>query len=371
MDPWRPVHDTRQSRRGKERVVSGGAGYNGYMNRLRALSISVAVGALAVPLSVFAADMPLFTPGWSIVPEACRTCACGFAGVMGTVQNLMNGAISLAIFIAVGIMAWAGFLYITTPTNPEARSQANKMMMNAVIGFLIVISAWMIVDFVMKVLYSGPDGQSGAFGPWNSILTGGEICVSSIEQKPLFSGAITAGQLTTTSATSGGTLPSGGGPGSCAVRTSGGCAYQNFVTAFGSEAVARQASQTCFEESSGNPASVSDTDRMRNDPQRRAFSFGLFQVNLTVHRMAGKNCPAAFRGTNYTARVINEPLYAECVAAAKNPANNIRQAVIIYTGRGNWSDWSGAKICGIAETKPSPLRLALNSVLSGGLQLLQ
>ncbi len=342
--------------------------YNRRMNRLRAFSLFSSIGLLVAPLQALAADLPLLTPGWSIIPEACRTCACGFAGVMGTVQNVMNGSISLGIFIAVGIMAWAGFLYITTPANPEARSQANKMLINAVIGFLIIISAWLIVDFVMKVLYSGPDGESGAFGPWNSILTGGEICVSSIEPVPLFSGAITAGQLTTSSGTSGGTLPSGSGPGSCAVRTSGACAYQNFVTPFGSEATARQASQTCFEESSGNPASVSATDKMKNDPRKRAFSFGLFQVNLTVHKMAGKNCPAAFRGKNYDAVVVNEALYAECVAAAKNPTNNINQAVIIYKASG-WGAWSGAKKCGIVGANTSPLLLALSEAFVSELQL--
>lgn len=338
------------------------------MNRLRAFSILATLGMLVLPLSALAADLPLLTLGWSIIPEACRTCACGFAGVMGTVQNVMNAGISVGIVIAVGIMAWAGLLYITTPANPEARGQANKMLMNAVVGFLIIISAWLIVDFVMKVLYSGPDGESGAFGPWNSILTGGEICVSSIEPVPLFSGAITAGQLVSTSGTRDGTLPSGSGPGSCAVRTSGACAYQNFVTPFGSEAVARQASQTCFKESSGNPASVSTTDKMKNDPKKRAFSFGLFQVNLTVHKMAGKNCPAAFRGKNYDAVVVNEALYAECVAAAKNPTNNINQAVIIYKASG-WGAWSGAKACGIVEADSSAFRVALRKALTSELQL--
>ncbi len=344
------------------------AGYNDSMNRLRALSLFSPLGLLVLPLHALAADLPLFTTGWSIVPEACRTCACGFAGVMGTVQNLMNGSISLGVLIAVGIMAWAGFLYITTPANPEARSQANKMLINAVVGFLIIISAWLIVDFVMKVLYSGPDGQSGAFGPWNSILTGGEICVSSIEPKALFSGSITAGQLTTTSNSSGDTLPSGSGPGRCAVRTSGGCDYKNFVGPFGSEEVARQASQICFAESSGNVANVSTSDRMRNDPQRRAFSFGLFQINITQHNVSGLRCPTAFNGTDYAATVRDENLYNRCVAAAKTFSGNVGEAVATHS-RTVWREWSTARGCGLADA-PSPLKLALNRVISGGVQLL-
>lgn len=295
--------------------------------------------------------MPLLSSGWSVVPEACRDCPCGFAGVLGTVQNLVNGGISIGILFAVIIIAWAGFLYITTPANPEARSQANKMLINAAVGLLIVLSAWLIVDFVMKALYSGPDGQQGKFGPWNSILTGGDMCVTSFEPIPLFSGAITAAQLSTSLGAPGG---AGGGPGSCRVPTSGACAYTNFVTVFGSETVARQAAQTCFGESGGVIGRVSTTDVMRNDPKKRAFSFGLFQINLTQHQFPGLNCPSAFNGKNYTATVRDEALYAKCVAAAKDPTANIRKAVAIYKEWNNsWGAWSAAKKCGLAEI---PLR---------------
>ena len=66
-------------------------------------------------------------------------------------------------------MVWAGSLYILSATNPESRSTANKMLINAAVGLLIVLSAWLIVDFVMKTLYK----NDSEFGPWNSILVGG------------------------------------------------------------------------------------------------------------------------------------------------------------------------------------------------------
>jgi hypothetical protein len=121
-----------------------------------------------------------------IVPDVCKTCPCGFGGVLAIIQNIVNFIISLSILFATIIIAWAGGLYMLSATNPESRSQANKMLINAVVGICIVLSAWLIVDFVMKTLYGGQ------FGPWNSILSngGGDSCIVAKETDPLFSGNI-------------------------------------------------------------------------------------------------------------------------------------------------------------------------------------
>ncbi|HWH16055.1 MAG TPA: pilin [Candidatus Paceibacterota bacterium] len=300
--------------------------------------------------------IPLFDPEWQLVPEAHKldpTCPegypLGFGGFLQLIQNAMNAAISFGIVIFVLIIAFAGILWILTPTNPENHSQAKKVLTNAVIGLLIVLSAWLIVDFVMKILYN-PDAPG--FGPWNSIITGGDICIKESEnQRPLFDGSITA-------------IPGSegytGSGGTCSIQHAGPCAATTLAQYFGS--AANQASMICYAESRGVIGSVSRTDIMRNDPQRRAFSFGLFQINLTYHRVAGLDCPSAFRGRNYTARVINEDLYRRCVAAAKNPEHNIAQAVSIYN-RTRWREWSTGRLCGLAEANPQETQRGLAGVL--------
>lgn len=139
--------------------------------------------ALLVPAEAFAQFGP-------IVPEVCRTCPCGFGGVMAIIQNVMNLIISVAIIFATFLIAWAGFTFITGASNAEKRGQASKMLINAAIGLVIVLSAWMLVDFVMKSLYGGQ------FGPWNSILSDGIIngaeCIVAKPNKALFSGDIVA-----------------------------------------------------------------------------------------------------------------------------------------------------------------------------------
>ena len=124
-----------------------------------------------------------------IVPDICKACPCGFGGVLAIVQNVMNFLIAIGIIIATLIIIWGGILYVLSPANPENRSTANKMLINAIVGLLITLSAWLIVDFVMKTLYGGQ------FGPWNSILLTGEgaACVKATNPpNALFEGGITA-----------------------------------------------------------------------------------------------------------------------------------------------------------------------------------
>lgn len=320
------------------------------MNRFWAFLLPALTSGFAtvmlVPLSVHAAELPLFSQGWSLVPEACRDCACGFAGVLAIVQNAMNAMISLGIVVMTLIVAYAGITFMTASTNPEAKSKAKNMMINAVVGMLIVLSAWLIVDFVMKALYNP---NLAGWGPWNTILgdSDGKTCIEAKTLSPLFSGSITAAPATTGS--SGGNYTAGG---TCTPQTSGACAASNF-SAFGT--AASEASEICNAESHGNASAVSGTDKLGDGTP---YSFGLFQINITANRVAGLNCPNAFSKKSCTvsscgpgsgAHVVNAALYNQCVAAAKKPANNIAAAHDIYlAAHARWTPWGTARGCGLA-----------------------
>jgi hypothetical protein len=352
------------------------------MIRVRAFFLLSAIVAMGVPLVTHAAGIPLLSSGWSLVPEACRSCPCGFAGVLGIAQNVVSAGISVGILFAVIIIAWAGFILITSPFNAEAKGTAHKMLINAVIGLLIVCSAWLIVDFVMKALYSGPDGQQGKFGPWNSILTGGDICVQETKNMgTLFSGPITAGQLNTV-VYSGGTTGGSGGVGSgprCqpAVTQSNPCS----VTSMQKGCFAKRASDAAIicnmESAGGNPRVESGSDKLNNG-SGPSYSVGLWQINLTVHELKkdGKTlkCPEAFTNPckqGYYTDSKNHPgwcnsavkntseakaLYAACVEAAKDPAVSTAAACAMDKNM-DFSDWA----CSASRCQISGAR-----VLSGG-----
>lgn len=90
-------------------------------------------------------------------------------------------------------------------------------------------------------------------------------------------------------------------------------------------------------ESGLNPGTESTTDKMRDG---RPFSVGLFQINLSVQKIDSLDCPKAFKGTDYGSIVIDEALYAACVAYAKDPVRNTVAARGIYERRGrSWTAW--------------------------------
>jgi len=152
---------------------------------MRALtSIFFAIILLILPGSAKAAESTFFGP---IVPAECQSCPCGFAGVLEIMRHLMNFAVTLGVIVLTIMIAWGGLMYILSVANPENRRQANATITGALIGIALVLSSWLIIDFVMRTLYSGPDGSEGKFGPWNSILAEeANWCIEAKQGKPIF-----------------------------------------------------------------------------------------------------------------------------------------------------------------------------------------
>lgn len=66
-------------------------------------------------------------------------------------QNVINAGIFLAVFFAALLFAWAGFLYLTQETVPQ-QTKAKNLFKNVAIGLIILLSAWLIVDTLMRQL---------------------------------------------------------------------------------------------------------------------------------------------------------------------------------------------------------------------------
>jgi hypothetical protein len=128
-------------------------GYNTIMNRSRLFFLALAAVAL-LPALTFAATADFFGP---IVPDACNcpNAAAGWGCVVQVVGGLLKFAISFGIIIAVLMFAYAGFLWVLNPMNPENRSAGRKMLINAAIGLVLTLSAWLIVNTLLNVIGAG------------------------------------------------------------------------------------------------------------------------------------------------------------------------------------------------------------------------
>lgn len=305
-----------------------------------------------VPVAVQAqSGIPLFDPEWQLVPDAheldesCPVGApLGFGGVLQLVQNGMNAAISLGILICVLVIVFAGFLWILTPTNPESHSQAKKVLTNAVIGFVIILSAWLIVDFVMKLLY---DGETTNFGPWNAIIIGGDACVlKTVGMKPITSGGLfdTPGLETT---------PDGTAPVDPHYTTSGACSPASVRAAAMAGGKNMSVNESKFFACIARPESQCGADLTNYMWGRGSSAYGPFQIlldgnskyfdNPTCSKAAGVsgnlNCDAGFKNGN---PIAGNTTATNCMKAAANLSCSAVAAYGLFKDSGHRA-WTGNK----------------------------
>nr|MBA3789173.1 hypothetical protein [Patescibacteria group bacterium] len=115
-----------------------------------------------LPLASYAAVPTSFTP---IIPALqCPNSAPDWGSVLSVIQTGINDIVLFASVIITIFIAWAGIAFMMSPVNPEARRKARARLFNAVIGLVIVLVAWLLIDSLMKVIYN----SGSSFGPWNS-----------------------------------------------------------------------------------------------------------------------------------------------------------------------------------------------------------
>lgn len=324
------------------------------MTRLRSLFLPLGFLAVALPYRAMAAP---FTG--SIIPQSgacvCPGSAPDYGCALEVLQNLINFAVYFGIILSVFWIAYAGFTLMTSAGNPAGLTQAKTRILNAVVGIAVILSSWIIVDFVMKAVFN-PDTifVDGKIGPWNAIFApeADSYCIDVTVPIALTSGSIelvegSSGSSPSAQTSSGG----GGGGGSCSIATQGACSKAALsTTCFASRS--DEASRVCNLESAGGQFNIESGSDKLNGGSGPSYSIGLWQINLTTSSIGGLNCPAAFTRPCQGSALVgpskpgacnssikDQELYRKCVAAAKVPANNHAVACNLYKSRG-FQPWS-------------------------------
>lgn len=121
------------------------------MKALRSLILSIGLSFL-LPVVAMAENPNGFVPCGNPGQAPCT--AQDIVTLVNTIINFL--VFQVAIAIAVVIVAWAGVLYIFYPYKPGNVEQAKKMFQSAIIGFGIVLGAYLIVKFIIVGLV-GPN----------------------------------------------------------------------------------------------------------------------------------------------------------------------------------------------------------------------
>lgn len=283
------------------------------------------------PLSAFA-QSTIFDP---IIPDSCKCESVPVIGpdgaptgelspsapnwgcVLTVLQNVINTAVGLSILIVVLAMVYGAFMLMTRGGNPEARTQARNVIGSSIVGLAILLGAWLIVDFVMKVVYNPGATISGdtKIGPWNAIWAPGEgdsMCIVVRESTPIATGVVDFVR----GVVSGGGLSQVGVARSPCPDSHKGCGVPA-IKAYGlTDSQAQAMSCIAMTESSGDPRQVSNTG-----------ACGLFQITT---RPGNWSIPAYHQGSCSTKSSCHN---SEC---------NLQTAMLMFKDRG-YQPWTGKK----------------------------
>lgn len=113
-------------------------------------------------------------PGVSYAADSIVPCfagnECNFCHIVTLANNVVSFIMLVVASFIVLVFVLAGFRLVMAGGNPGKIAAAKAMFSNALIGFIIVMCAWLVIDTIMKSLiqYKGAVGET-QFGPWNTI----------------------------------------------------------------------------------------------------------------------------------------------------------------------------------------------------------
>ncbi len=122
------------------------------------------VSAQQIPNNVLSGD----TGG--LVP--CSGNECGTCHVVQLANNVTDIIIDLALGISVLIFMYAGWLMISAAGNSTQIKKGKDVMLNVLVGLIIILTAWLVVDVMLKSLLPGGQVKFGTNAPmpWNQIV---------------------------------------------------------------------------------------------------------------------------------------------------------------------------------------------------------
>jgi hypothetical protein len=112
----------------------------------------------------------LFIPSHLSVVHAaivqCSGATCQACDLVQLGNDIIEFVIKMSVIIATILLAYAGFLIVTAQGDMGKIKQARAMFTDIVIGIIIVLSGWLIVNTVMRFLV--PDNLLGG-GAWYEV----------------------------------------------------------------------------------------------------------------------------------------------------------------------------------------------------------
>ncbi len=119
------------------------------------MNVAQIVFAFALILSPVV--MPHVTHALSI-DQYIDQCPQGYRCTGGTLEDIfrtvLTWALAIAFLVAVLVLVYGGFLYITSAGNQDTATKGKTAIINALIGIVVVVLSFLIVQVVYRFITS-------------------------------------------------------------------------------------------------------------------------------------------------------------------------------------------------------------------------
>lgn len=93
---------------------------------------------------------------------------CDFCDLLKLGKGIIDLTIKIAVLIIVAMIVYGGFLIMFSAGSTEKVKTGRSVIQSAIIGLIIAISAWLIVDVTFRVLVNTQTPE-GLKAPWYKI----------------------------------------------------------------------------------------------------------------------------------------------------------------------------------------------------------
>ncbi len=120
----------------------------------------------ALPADIVQAQTGNFVP--------CNGADCSACDFVSMVNAIIKWLFGIVFILFAVLMAKAGFGLVTSAGSQSALEAAKSSFQNAIIGLIIVMAGWLMVDTIMRSLLDGDqdgiaDGNVVGYGPWSQV----------------------------------------------------------------------------------------------------------------------------------------------------------------------------------------------------------
>jgi len=119
------------------------------MKKANLLALFICLGLVAIMLApvVAHAQTDLW---WNLGLSSLKKPFSSSWTLMDVISTIINLAFAIAGIVAVVYLIMGGFNYVTAGGNPEAVDGAKTTLVNAIIGLVVILVSYLIIQFVMS-----------------------------------------------------------------------------------------------------------------------------------------------------------------------------------------------------------------------------